>query len=408
MKILVSEYFSGGALSRSSLTTHLLVEGYAMAYFLAIDFFASKIDVTLTLDYRLSPSHTELGLKIAKITPNEGYMKKIVELASHFDYTVIIAPSQSNTLAKILTILEDRGISLINSKSATVSKVANKYYVYKVLKIKNINVPLSEVAQSNDIDCIRKIAKDLGFPVVIKPICSDGSEDVFLIRTRNHLSTVLGHIKNLPNREILIQEFVSGIPASLSLLVNESGKTVVMSINKQNILIDPTSGKMTYIGGHTPLCYVNDEIKKLANLIVESFSGLKGYVGIDVIINRDGIYVIEINPRLTTSYVGLRRVLNENVGLQLVRFATDSNFNPAINYKNEICAFRVLRSTRKLQLTKKLLNIVDQETLSIPPVVGLTVQKGDPVGLVMVSESSLHRAYTKIYRIKRDLQRLGG
>ena len=408
MKILVSEYFSSGALSRSSLTTHLLVEGYAMAYFLAIDLFASKIDVTLTLDYRLSPSHTELGLKIVKITPNEDYMKKIIELANHFDYTVIIAPSQNNILAKILTILEDRGISLINSKSATVSKVANKYYVYKVLKTKNINVPLSEVAQSNDINRIRKIAKDLGFPVVIKPICSDGSEDVFLIRTRNHLSSVLDHIKNLPNREILIQEFVCGIPASLSLLVNKSGKTVVMSINKQNILIDSTSGKMTYIGGHTPVCYVNDEIKKLANLIVKSFSGLKGYVGIDIIINRDGIYVIEVNPRLTTSYVGLRRVLNENVGLQLVRFVADSNFKPAINYKNEICAFRVLRSTRRLQLTRKLLNIVDQETLLIPPVVGLTVQKGDPVGLVMVSESSLHRAYTKIYRIKRDLQRLGG
>ena len=33
--------------------------------------------------------------------------------------------------------------------------------------------------------------------------------------------------------------------------------------------------------------------------------GLKGYVGIDMVLSDDECYVIEINPRLTTSYLGL-------------------------------------------------------------------------------------------------------
>ena len=40
--------------------------------------------------------------------------------------------------------------------------------------------------------------------------------------------------------------------------------------------------------------------------MVESFSGLRGYVGVDVVLGQDKLYVVDVNPRLTTSYVGLR------------------------------------------------------------------------------------------------------
>ena len=42
--------------------------------------------------------------------------------------------------------------------------------------------------------------------------------------------------------------------------------------------------------------------------------GLFGFVGIDILIRNDMIYIVEINPRLTTSYVGL----NETIGCNMV------------------------------------------------------------------------------------------
>jgi predicted ATP-grasp superfamily ATP-dependent carboligase len=41
--------------------------------------------------------------------------------------------------------------------------------------------------------------------------------------------------------------------------------------------------------------------------------GLRGYVGVDVVLTRSEAVVIEVNPRLTTSYLGVRSAIEENV-----------------------------------------------------------------------------------------------
>ena len=40
--------------------------------------------------------------------------------------------------------------------------------------------------------------------------------------------------------------------------------------------------------------------------------GLAGYVGMDVIVDDGRVTVLEINPRLTTSYAGLHRAIGRN------------------------------------------------------------------------------------------------
>ncbi len=40
---------------------------------------------------------------------------------------------------------------------------------------------------------------------------------------------------------------------------------------------------------------------------------LRGYVGVDLLLGPDGVSVIEVNPRLTTSYIGLRLSIRENL-----------------------------------------------------------------------------------------------
>jgi predicted ATP-grasp superfamily ATP-dependent carboligase len=75
---------------------------------------------------------------------------------------------------------------------------------------------------------------------------------------------------------------------------------------------------LVYRGGRLPL---NPELHAaaadLAGRAVEAVPGLRGYVGVDLLLlnhppGRIGL-VIEINPRLTTSYVGLRRLARFNV-----------------------------------------------------------------------------------------------
>jgi len=51
----------------------------------------------------------------------------------------------------------------------------------------------------------------------------------------------------------------------------------------------------------------------LVDAIAQALPALWGYVGIDLIETPEQTWVLEINPRLTTSYVGINEALGLNV-----------------------------------------------------------------------------------------------
>jgi tyramine---L-glutamate ligase len=107
----------------------------------------------------------------------------------------------------------------------------------------------------------------------------------------------------------IIQPFLPGTPLSLSLLAQD-GAAWLLSCNRQHIA--NTDGSFAYLGGIVGGAEERrDVLEPLAARIAEALPGLWGYVGVDLIDTADGPVVLEINPRLTTSYVGLR----DSIGL---------------------------------------------------------------------------------------------
>ena len=79
-------------------------------------------------------------------------------------------------------------------------------------------------------------------------------------------------------------------------------------------------GTFSYLGGRLPAPdELHPRIVRLAEraLAAVELPGLQGYVGVDLIMGSaaDGgeDRAIEINPRLTTSYLGLRRMTKQNL-----------------------------------------------------------------------------------------------
>src|SRR5207237_10692235 len=77
-------------------------------------------------------------------------------------------------------------------------------------------------------------------------------------------------------------------------------------------------GPFRYLGGRLPLPpELARRAADVARRAVDAVAGLAGYVGVDVVLGdaADGSRdcVIEINPRLTTSYVGLRTMTDGNL-----------------------------------------------------------------------------------------------
>jgi len=71
------------------------------------------------------------------------------------------------------------------------------------------------------------------------------------------------------------------------------------------------------------------EFELFAQKIAAICTDLNGYVGIDVIVdtqNDNQITVVEINPRLTTSYAGLAEATGENPAELIMNTLTQPDF----------------------------------------------------------------------------------
>ena len=88
--------------------------------------------------------------------------------------------------------------------------------------------------------------------------------------------------------------------------------------------------RFCYRGGQLPIAPVlADRAVRIATAAVECVPGLRGYVGVDVVLGDDGgDWAIEINPRLTTSYVGLRALARFNLAAAILAAVTGEPIPP--------------------------------------------------------------------------------
>ena len=109
----------------------------------------------------------------------------------------------------------------------------------------------------------------------------------------------------------LLQRFVPGEPMSASFLVSPEGRAWVIGVGRQRMEIK--NGRFEYRGGEIPAQYPGavDQVRRA----LDAIEGLRGFVGIDFIwdIERGHATILEINPRATTSLVGLCRLLPEGL-----------------------------------------------------------------------------------------------
>jgi predicted ATP-grasp superfamily ATP-dependent carboligase len=83
---------------------------------------------------------------------------------------------------------------------------------------------------------------------------------------------------------------------------------------------------ITYLGGSLPLpAALRERAISMATRAVARLPGWIGYLGVDLILADDpdgnGDRVVEINPRLTTSYVGLRALARSNLAQTMIDVA---------------------------------------------------------------------------------------
>lgn len=232
---------------------------------------------------------------------------------------LVIAPEKDGVLEALASIVEGEGCLLLGPSARVVRLAADKLETARRLAAAGIPTPRTErirFASAGD-----RLAEWTP-PFVLKPRDGCGGSGVVLVWKESEIKGALAAVRRSTSREdFLAQEFADGHDASVSVLVGDDPKeSLALGLNRQRIDRDAS---FRYLGGETP--WADPAAPRAADLAREAVAalagttdGVRGYLGVDLVIGPSGIRVIEINPRLTTSYIGLRRVVEENLARLIV------------------------------------------------------------------------------------------
>ena len=309
MRIFLYEYTSA---QPQENTGALHAEGWAMLQSAAEDFCKIPGVETMTLLDERTPR--QLGHSCRRIS-KEQEEEVFRQLAGEADFTLVIAPEFDDILPERCRWVLEAGGRLLGPGPEAIAAAADKFDLAGRLTPPAILLPKSHQLSRSQQNL---------FPGVIKPRFGAGSQATFLVRSANDLEGKLAFArKEMPGAEFILQEFVPGLPASVAFLMGTKAGLALLPA-AQHISSD---GRFRYQGGEAPLpAGLAKRAIDLAGRTLAAVPGLLGYIGVDLILGdaTDGSQdsVIEINPRFTTSYIGLRQLARNNLAGALLDLMT--------------------------------------------------------------------------------------
>jgi len=309
LKVLVFEYINGGGFAGRSVSPSLQREGMLMLQTLLHELKSlSSLQCVVTLDRRCQNLDLASMCQVIWIDDTESLFDQLHTALIDCDAFWPIAPETDDILASWVQMAESHGVLCLSSDAATIRLCADKSATCRALH--DAGLPVVETRSLADhLD-------EMPFEhAVVKPVDGVGCEgsrvlsDVLEYRAWVHTLT-------MPEAYV-VQPLIAGAAKSWSALCRH-GRAWLLSCNQQLVTLE---------GQHFSLqaCCVNvdgerhADYQALLDVMAGALPGLWGYVGIDFIDDDvQGPLILEINPRLTTSYTGIQAATGINVAEQVL------------------------------------------------------------------------------------------
>lgn len=311
MKVFIFEYVTGGGFAGMALPK-FLQDGEVMWQALVDDLSAiDGVDVLTLRDSRLPRPAMD---KVQIITTEAGRFEADYQHCIAMSHAVWpVAPEEGGILESLNQKVLNAGRRLLGCQPEAVRIAASKYATAQRLSRAGISVAPTFTSP------FLMVTKG---PVVAKPDDGAGCQNtLYFYNQAEAREWALAE----GGAGFVFQPYLSGEQLSLSVLCHESG-CQLLSVNRQHIRLE--DGQLRFHGVTTNA--LPDPDGRYADLALRVFSaipGLWGYVGIDLIVTHAGPMVLEVNPRVTVSYAGMRSALGFNPAEKVLSLPDNSPFS---------------------------------------------------------------------------------
>lgn len=286
--------------SASSIT----IEGIAMTRALVRDATRGGFDVHVVASEIVNKDSIAAGHAVTwhDVQIGANYMDVVDRIASGMEHAFAVAPEFGEQLVAVTALLERHGCKLLSQPSRAIALASDKHRSLDRLAREGIAVPATQALH----DYLDHPA--FPPPVVVKPNHGAGCVGVHLAETMTQVAEA-GRIAGETDDPV-VQALVHGEALSASA-VSIGGKVALVGINTQDVKLSlPGEGGSCYSGGIAGIPHpsIDARCREIAAVAASAF-GLSGYFGLDLVLDERGTpWVVEINPRLTTTFVGHERL----------------------------------------------------------------------------------------------------
>ncbi len=297
MRIFALEFFSGGGLLGQPLPPSLAREGDLMLGTLVGELAGIEgVHVIASRDPRLPPL---AGCETLYPLPGENPEELFARGVAAADAVWPTAPEGGGTLERLAATVLAAGRTLLGCTPEAVRLAASKLATARALAARGVPVVPTYG--------VERTVPSIPGHWAVKPDDGAGCEG---LERLDDSTQAEGRLRSAAGR-LVAQPWIEAEPWSLSLLC-AGGRARLLGCNRQRL--SWRAGRL-----HLDALAVNarppgdPRVHRLGAEVAATIPGLWGYVGVDFLLGAEGPLVLEVNPRLTTSYCALPAALGRNV-----------------------------------------------------------------------------------------------
>lgn len=370
----------------------------------------SMLNSALKLNYEIySTSYFSTSdmptIKNQKIILNEKYDESCGLFEDNFNSENILEISKEY-IDEVDYIIPISGVSPSDFKkkdqkkilgTTDVERIENKYKFYKKIKNSILTPKTFKIKDIADAFEINKNYPETKF--ILKPLKGSGGYNINLLSEDIELN----------NEEYIIQEYIDGINLSSSILANKNNMQILTHSRLLTVNDISESNSFKYIGNILPLTKQSiitetKDIKEITNkqeIICEKLAkkfNLIGSNGIDYILNENGLYALEINPRLQGTY----ECIEKSFGINML----DAHIKTCQGQTIEIPKAKYY-SYKKIiySPTRMKYNEINENNIFDLPHVGSITEKGEPLLTIIDKDKDFEKLYKKVEKTSLNVEK---
>ncbi|PHS69950.1 MAG: hypothetical protein COB23_04660 [Methylophaga sp.] len=319
MKLFVYEHITSGALASQALPTRLAEEGDAMLIAIVQDLSEiPQLEITLLRDYRLAPmvNHTDnIPLQYYWVNNAKQFSHQWQQCLAETELVFVIAPETEQQLTLLQQDILDHDKFYLGCSQQSTSICSDKLLCYQHLSAHKLPTPNTVNAALWMIE--KNIHTTTKF--IVKPFDGAGCLDTLLFESSQSVQLYLATLSADKLALQVVQPYISGKPISLCLFISNN-EIILLSINTQNIdhQTQHLIFKNSTVNTLSETEFSRLKAQKIAEDICDAIPGLWGFVGIDLVLSSSGPVIIEVNPRMTSSYIHLKETVSFNPATLLI------------------------------------------------------------------------------------------